>query len=345
MYTDDKSRINALTSTRAIAAVLVVMHHFASDLFPYKILPVIFHSGNIAVSYFFVLSGFVLYLSHANRYLSYFNYLRRRVARIAPLYYFGLLLTVLPYLSGIQQIPDDIGKQMIYSVLFIQSYIPGYATTLNLPGWSLCAEMAFYLIFPFLLSIQQKKTRLFIIAGICVFIITQCAQLHYFPIRKNISGGLLNTLSFNPVIHINQFIVGMMGGYIYQRIKDIPFKAHYLPAVIFGIIILMLAIRPENINYSTGLIAPLFALLIVVIAMSRLPVLSAPLFVFAGEISYGIYILQHPVFLWFELFNNKYHVVSADCYFYVGFIALIIVSVSAHYLLERPLRRLIGGSK
>ncbi len=69
-------KINSLTSTRAIAAIVVVIFHYAGDLFPYNKCGNLFHSGNLSVGYFYVLSGFVLYISQ--RKIKYFAFLKNR---------------------------------------------------------------------------------------------------------------------------------------------------------------------------------------------------------------------------------------------------------------------------
>ena len=344
MSTGAKTQIGALTSTRAIAAVLVVIHHYGSGLYPFNLSGNLFRSGNIAVSYFFVLSGFVLFIAHAGKQVYYFEYLKRRVARIFPLYYVALLLTIGVFLL-MPPLPVNMARQVLYSALFIQSYFPGYALSLNLPAWSISIEMLFYLIFPFLLLTQQRSIKFFAALCVCFYVISQCIHLYYFPQRSQISDNILDTVFFNPLIHLNQFMIGMIGGYFFKRVEHKPLLAGYISPLVFTLVFTLIALRPGQVSYHTGLIAPLFMLLIFCIARSRSAFLNLPFFVFLGEISYGVYILQYPVFKYLEMLNEKIHFIHPDLFFYFSLIVLMTTAALLHYTIERPFRRWINGDR
>src|ERR1035437_10821131 len=87
-------QINSLTATRAIAAIMVFIHHFGRDIFPFNRCPSVFTSGNIAVGYFFMLSGFVLYITYYLKDISFGDYIKKRISRIVPIYEIALLLTI-----------------------------------------------------------------------------------------------------------------------------------------------------------------------------------------------------------------------------------------------------------
>jgi peptidoglycan/LPS O-acetylase OafA/YrhL len=93
-----KQQINSLTASRAIAALLVYIFHFGRDIFPFNHFLSNLSRGNIAVSYFYTLSGFVLYISHINKHEKYSHFLLKRVARIAPAYVLALVLFSLFFL-------------------------------------------------------------------------------------------------------------------------------------------------------------------------------------------------------------------------------------------------------
>ena len=336
-----RHQINALTSTRAIAAIMVVIHHYGGTAFPFNLAQNIFHSGNVAVSYFFVLSGFVLYVAHEGRSIDYLDYLKRRVARIFPLYYLALLFTVLVLLQE-PPLPADFGKQIIYSIFFIQSYLPGYPMCLNSPAWSISIEMFFYLLFPVLLALQQRRMNIFAILFFGLFVSSQWIHLKYFPQRYGLSDNILDPVFFSPLIHISQFMIGMLGGYLFKRPEYYPFKAGYFPILVFLLILVLLAIRPDNISYHVGMLAPLFVVLIIGVARGRMVVLNLPFFIFLGEISYGVYILQFPLFRYLKILNKSY-AFGPSVFFYVSIALLLVAAAILHYVVERPLRKWING--
>lgn len=91
-----KPQLLALTGARGIAAWLVVLHHaqrslgdVAGQAFRY------FTHGYLAVDFFFILSGFVIWLTYSDRiraggYAAIPGFLKRRIARIWPLHVFML---------------------------------------------------------------------------------------------------------------------------------------------------------------------------------------------------------------------------------------------------------------
>src|SRR4051812_12300742 len=93
-----RTEIHSLTSLRFFAAILVVCYHFSGaslEAVPRWVLIPIQH-GNLSVTFFFVLSGFILSLNYvgANGTLTIprEQFFRARIARIFPLFLFAFLL-------------------------------------------------------------------------------------------------------------------------------------------------------------------------------------------------------------------------------------------------------------
>ncbi len=338
-----KQQIKALTATRAVAAIMVYIHHYGGGVFPFSKSNHIFQSGNLAVSYFFVLSGFVLYTSHQEKHINYREFMIRRIARIVPLYLFALLLCAsLPLLLPIGSVPENITRQFLYSALFLQAFIPNYALILNAPGWSLSVEMFFYVLFPLFMLMKRKNIKVFFLLTVVLFIFSQAVHLWYFPEKDTLSSEKQDLLFFNPLIHINQFLIGMAGGYIYGKLKDKPYKLFFVPTILFSLIMFLIAHRPANVSYHTGLIAPLFMLFILSVALKQDKYLGASAFVFLGEISFGIYILQKPVHDFLSYVNPRYLHITPQYFFYFSLGMLVLFAAICHYFIEKPFRSLIN---
>jgi peptidoglycan/LPS O-acetylase OafA/YrhL len=144
-------RIEQLTFTRFIAALLIVIFHYGLDILPFNLNRQMFSGANVGVSYFFVLSGFVMIIAyHKKQRISAFEYLRNRFARIYPLYMLALLLFLAYRMVG-TNVPIRI-DEVVLSSFMIQSWIPGKALLLNFPGWTLSVELFFYVSVPLLFS-------------------------------------------------------------------------------------------------------------------------------------------------------------------------------------------------
>ncbi|MEO8533829.1 MAG: acyltransferase, partial [Flavobacterium sp.] len=152
-------RIEQLTFTRFLAAISVVVFHYGGKSFPFKndSIVFIFRNADVCVSYFFILSGFVMIIAYGNKtVISAGNYFRNRMARIYPVYFLAILVMLLLQIRT---------KNIDYSGLFlnifmIQAWVPGKVLSLNPPGWSLSVELLFYAIFPFAFNRFFKKIAL-----------------------------------------------------------------------------------------------------------------------------------------------------------------------------------------
>jgi peptidoglycan/LPS O-acetylase OafA/YrhL len=339
-------QINALTSTRGIAAIMTVIFHFSGWCFPFNLLPTFFYHGALAVSYFFVLSGFVLYVAYKDKSMTYGQFIKRRIARIVPVYEFSLVLILcVSYFINNNAFAVGYLKMIVAHVLLLQAYIPDYAMNLNLPGWTLSVEMFFYLSFPLLLVLLRKRTRLFVVMTVLIYAISQAAHLYYYPLRHGLSSNIIDTVFFNPVIHLNQFLIGMCGGYLYSKTSLSKSRAGILLAISSVTILALMNFLPPAISCHAGLIAPIFMIFIVSLAINGSAVLEVKPLVFLGEISYGLYILQLPVHYIASYLNDKYIHLPGARFFYFFLCILILVASASYLFFEKPLMKKIGAPK
>ncbi len=340
-----KQQINSLTATRGFAALMVFIFHFGREVFPFKNFQHLFYNGNTAVSYFYVLSGFVLYLSYAGREFTYGNYLKKRFARIWPAYIVGLAIFVYVYLYSYKMAyTPDLNYQIIYSFFFIQAFFGDYALVLNTAAWSISVEMTFYVLFPLLLFVQGKLPRLFIAGAAILYV---CTHIIFFVKFKD-NPSLVqnwNHMFYHPVMHMHQFLIGMVGGYFFTKMKAVRSQFAIKPILIFALIIALIVLKPWTLHFEVGLISPLFMLFIMFLAIDNPKFLNWKPLVFFGEISYGIYILQFPVHEYLMgVPYLRYHV-SEQNFFFVSLGILIIAAIVSYYLIEMPFRKLLTGKK
>jgi peptidoglycan/LPS O-acetylase OafA/YrhL len=193
------------------------------------------------------------------------------------------------------------------------------------------------------LMLLNKNRTVFITATLLLFVLAQYFHLKYYAQRWSLPDSIVDTVFFNPVVHISQFLVGKIGGYLFINKRTIMPKSSWVTLALFSLVILLIAARPDNISYQVGLIAPVFMLFIFSVAVSQTTFLNAKAFVFLGEISYGIYILQFPVFKFLIAINERYMHISGQYFFYIGLVVLLVVSALSYVLFEKPLRRKINS--
>lgn len=142
--------IQNLQALRALAAWMVVAHHLRSSLGEiWSPLgdTLIFASG---VDIFFVLSGYLMVSSTIGRSVTPTAFLKRRLVRIAPLYWLITTLIVVALLAGLHPVGisswqwEDIAA----SYLFLGAErSDGYPGPLLGVGWTLAYEAFFYVVF------------------------------------------------------------------------------------------------------------------------------------------------------------------------------------------------------
>ena len=155
-----RPNIPTLTSLRFFAALLVVIFHYnlSHPFFPNWIAG----QGYAAVTFFFVLSGFILTYVHyeagSGLNLSYRRFMWSRLLRIGPTYFLAItLIFALYFIAGILRDIDPLRAGLV--LLMLQSWLPSAALYLNPPAWSLSNEIFFYLLFPPIIRILTRSEK------------------------------------------------------------------------------------------------------------------------------------------------------------------------------------------
>lgn len=199
--------------------------------------------------------------------------------------------------------------------------------------------MFFYLIFPVLLKFQQKKEIAFSWIVVAFFVVSQI--FHFWQLHALASSPepQYSFAYYFPLFHLNEFLVGMLGATLLPKAIKAGIK---LPVFVIAIVIaLVMNYRASGISLHNGLMAPLFLLLILGLAIKDNGWMKSRVLVFVGDMSYGVYILQFPVHSLFRYFNDLYFHLANATFFYVYLVTLFLVTVIAHYTVEKPLRKVL----
>jgi exopolysaccharide production protein ExoZ len=119
-----------------------------------------FGVGAAGVDVFFVISGFVMWTVTAGQSVAPLAFLRRRVLRVAPLYWIVTLFLVAGALLVPQRFPEVEPEpgHVLLSLAFIQHINPaGLPFPILPPGWTLNYEAVFYLVFAACLLLPEQR--------------------------------------------------------------------------------------------------------------------------------------------------------------------------------------------
>jgi len=352
------ARLTALTGLRCFAALNIVFFHFSNPEW-FGILAPIVNAGYASVSFFILLSGFVLAYNYAPRArageLDKVRFWEARFTRLYPIYFLSLLLSwkVLP-LEYAAHTHAMFWWGMTLTPLLLQGWVPALATFLNTPAWTMSAESFYYLLFPWMARWKRPErlaphlAKMFLvwmiglIPGTLYVIYNPDGIAH--PDRWS-WGPWLQALKYTPLPHLASFVFGVLLASVDSFIER---ESRLRVALgVFGFVttftILSLAAHLPYAILHDGLLMPFFGCMI--LGLSGNNWLSAgfsfrPL-VFVGEASYCLYLLH------FNLWNlihdshilNRLGLARFDPW--ISYALLIAMAVLALHFVEKPAQRLL----
>jgi peptidoglycan/LPS O-acetylase OafA/YrhL len=342
-------RIEQLTFTRFIAAITIVIFHFGLLAFPFKneILTTLFKRSNIGVSYFFILSGFVMiiaYFKPSGEKIDVKKYFFYRFSRIYPIFILAAIGSVGCFFISSKNVKF---VDLFLNLFNIHAWFPAHSLIINPPSWSLTVEFFFYAIFPFLFNKIYKNSRwqklIFVILLIWLFTQIGINVLFYSPYYQGFPSVSHNFIFYFPLFHLNQFLIGNLAGLIYVN-RLLKNKNYDVWILMIALLINLLILTKVHICLNDGLMAIFFVPFILLMASNIgfiTRIFNKKIFVFLGEISYGIYILQMLVFIVCKFILKKVGIQNHEFQFYISVIALIVIASITYKYFEVPIRNWI----
>ena len=358
-----RPRLPAVTSLRFFAAFHVALFHMneMGAITGPAWLKTFAGIGYVGVSFFFVLSGFILVYTYAGRNIVLGDFYQTRFARIYPAYLFSLLLSFPFFYFGAMKmhIPffyfaeQHFTLATVLVLLLLQAWVPPAALAWNSVAWSLSVEAFFYAIFPFALIRFGKFSRRVLWAVIpACWIAGLAISIGYLAMRPagaayvssaNWSGAV-QFVKFFPLVRLPEFLMGMVCGYLFIRSERNPKLA--LPLVALGLLgVAAVAAASKFVPYlvvHTAMSGPAFAAVVYGIALQPkwASWLNNRLLVLFGDASYSFYLL-HTMFVWPFFHDFKTQAVRNNGFLGIAIwtVMMLIISSLVYRFIEEPSRR------
>lgn len=337
---------------RAIAILSVVGFHY----FPWVI-----KGGFVGVDVFFVISGFlisaIIFREVKEGTFSYINFYARRIKRIFPALAITLLVTLIfGYLFAFPDELISIGKQIAGSTVFVSNLIfyreSGYFDTSAelkplLHLWSLGIEEQYYILWPLLVALLFKRLRSFL-PIILFFLITS------FLLNAGLVFKHPTATFYLPMTRFWELLIGSMLAYIsleygclIEVIKQL-LKSHRITTLklhdlfawvgISLIITSIFCIRVSKHFPGYWALLPTIGTFFIIgagtTAWFNQKVLTNPILVFFGLISYPLYLWHWSLLAFFRILKEE---PSLQIRTLIIFSSIILAWLTCKFI-ENPIR-------
>ncbi|MCB4358663.1 acyltransferase family protein [Quatrionicoccus australiensis] len=208
---------------RAIAALLVVLHHISwkcsqfSSSNPWDWMTF----GGAGVDLFFIVSGYIMCQVSYSRENNFIVFISARIKRIIPLYWGLSFFALVVYLLSPHLVNSSGGDTDVYSSFFL---LPTKGKYLIQNGWTLRFEFLFYFIFAlFLVFFKGVLHLIFTSLFICALV--------FIGIVFSVDGIVFEFLT-SPMLF--EFVFGMSVFFIFYKNFNVRFEFGILLVVLGG---------------------------------------------------------------------------------------------------------------
>jgi peptidoglycan/LPS O-acetylase OafA/YrhL len=293
-------RFHALDGLRGIGALIIVIYHTHvlngfSELF-------FFRNGYLAVDFFFVLSGFVLYHAYGQKNMDPGRFKRffiSRTFRIFPLHivmlFVFILLELLKYFAGLKGYNfsnpafsgNNTPSEIIPNLLLLEGWLGKLGHTVNsfnTPTWSISIEFYTYLIFgSILFFLPGIKKYLFFILSTVSFI---ALEVRFPYLNNNIFRGL------------SCFFIGCLCYLAYLEIEKLKLTDRVINLFETISIATAVAVIPFDFAYKSIIMTLVFCFIVISFSFDRgfiSTLLKSKMINHLGKLSYSVYLTHYAI--------------------------------------------------
>lgn len=352
MQNVNRERVPELDGIRAIACLLVLWVHLGPSSFQP---PSILSSGSTGVDLFFVLSGFlitrILLYNRVNG-ITLSSFMVKRAARIFPVAYVGILLSLLVRPSF----------EIIYSALYLQNFAAIFDLSRSVSCghyWTLAIEEQFYLVIPFLVLLAPVRMVKKVLIGLCLACIASVYVITYFGPsmdRLTLDLAVSNGTTTRGWLLLAGSVIACFESHIRQR-KLVPIAITFLLFLTSAVFVTpsfsALGLQ-DPVPWFAGaygfgdgmirrqlIVLGIFIFCLSPIGCKKLTILRDPLLGYIGSRSYGLYVYHMMVY---EIMGVRKGFTTTDSPWitYFAFACTFCIAEASYRFIELPIMRRVA---
>ena len=279
----EKKRFTEIDALRGIAAMVVVLYHyivFYDEKFGHlkENYIDILSFGHYGVQLFFIISGFVIYMS-VLKVKSTSDFLTKRAIRLYPTYIFAIIVTA--FIVGLSSV--DTLKTGVVDTFINMTMFQDFFGIKNVDGvyWSLRVELTFYLLMALLLIFNLQK-RVMLFTGIWLGVSA------LIQITNGIAGTETTALleKFSMSNYCQMFIIGIMFYYIWQHGNHLKYYLMIAASLIYDF---------SFEGMTNGLFTVFFIFVFYLILNDKMQWLKSDTLVYLGALSFPLYLIHQNI--------------------------------------------------
>ena len=356
----------AITGLRTLLALTILMFHFtpaglASAKHPWLTLYPIVDIGYVFVSFFFLISGFILSYNYAHRPggVRKADFWMARFSRLYPVYLLTMFIS-LPMLAleWRSRTHGQFWLGALTTPLLLQGFFPKTATFWNTVSWTLSCEVVLYIAFPWLLKFRWPRSPRKLAAMVLGFWVLGLVPHTLYlllnpdhlqgPATRYSDGVWLSTLKYTPVAYLCTFLAGLTLGRLHDAAPmgaSARVRLGLLGFALAWVAAYHIAPHAPYVLVHGGLFTPVWSLVILGLAgtSSLARIFSVRPLVAVGTSTYALYLLHFNLFqlLQWHHVAERLHVTRYDPW--ISYVFVICVAMAVRRWVEHPCQQGIQG--
>jgi peptidoglycan/LPS O-acetylase OafA/YrhL len=361
-----KPALPGLTGLRSLLALTILLFHFTPagltwSRHPSITLYPVINIGYVFVSFFFLISGFILSYNYADRTerMNAVDFWMARFSRLYPVYALTMVISI-PMLIGEWAVRSrgDFWTGAIATPLLMQGFFPHLATFWMTVTWTLSCEVMLYLTFPWLLRLRWPQSiGKLLTLGLAFWMIGLIPHSiyvlrdpdHFGQMATRYSDGFwINTLKYTPLPYLCTFLAGLTLGRLHEAMK-LSARARVVVGLAgFSGVWFVAYHLTEKVPYIMihgGLLTPLFAAIILGLAgkSALASVFSWKPLVAIGASTYALYLLHFNVFELLQQHHVWERIGLGRFDPWISYLFVVLLALGVRKIVEHPAQIAIGA--